>query len=135
MSVMPILDPVLGEIAGYGKASFVATLSYRKQQIQIVIPALQNDSASINTAALSSARRIARDLAPTVEQAMEFLATFRGFGDLAKVRAMFSFRGVVTTSKTGSFWLEFQCLEDRNPEAIWRVEFKDWTPTAQGRDD
>src|ERR1022692_3530781 len=89
----------------------------------------------IDPAALSSPRRIAQELASTVEQALGVVATFRGFGGLAKVGTMFSLQGVVTTSKAGSFWLEFQCSEDRNPEAIWRVEFEDWIPTAQGRDD
>ena len=135
MSVAPIIDPFLGEIADYGDASFAATLSHRTQPIQIVIHALESDGASIDPAALSSPRRIAQELASTVEQALGVVATFRGFGGLAKVGTMFSLQGVVTTSKAGSFWLEFQCSEDRNPEAIWRVEFEDWIPTAQGRDD
>jgi hypothetical protein len=131
----PIIDPVLGEITDYGDASFAGILSHSKRPIQIVIPSVESDGASIDPEALSSARRIAQDLASTVEQALAFLATFRGFGGLAKVRTIFSLQGVVTTSKAGRFWLEFQCSEDRDQEAIWRVEFENCIPTAQGRDD
>ena len=134
MSVPPIIDPILGEITDYGDASFVATIWYLRQAIQLVMPAVESDGASPDPAALSSARRIAEGLPSTVEQALSFLSTFRGFGGLAQVRTMFSLQGVVTTRKAGSFWLEFQCSQDRVPEAIWRVEFQDWIPSAHGRD-
>ena len=135
MSVAPIIDPILGEITDCGNASFSATASYRNQPVQIVLPAGGVENVSVDQAALSSARRIAQDLESTVEQALGFLATFRGFGGLARVREIFSLQGIVTTSKAGSFWLEFRCSEDRDQEAIWRVEFEGWNPTAQGRDD
>ena len=135
MSVTPIIDSILGEIADCGNASFSAAVPHQDQPIQIVLPAGEVEDACVDQAALSSARRIAQDLASTVEQALGFLATFRGFGGLARVRAIFSLQRIVTTSKAGRYWLEFRCSEDRHPEAIWRVEFESWIPTAQGRDD
>lgn len=131
----PIIDSILGEIADCGNAWFSATVSHRDQRVQIVLPAGKIEYICVDQAALSSARRVVQELASTVEQALGFLATFRGFGGLERVRAIFTLQCIVTTSKAGSFWLEFRCSEDRNPEAIWRVEFEGWLPTAQGRDD
>src|SRR3954466_2139792 len=110
MSVAPIVDAVLGELVHDGDSSFVGSLTHQQQRMQIVLSSGDSD-ASVDAGALSSARRIAHELPSIVERALEFLATFPGFGGLQKVRTMFSLRGIVTTCQEGSFWLEFECSE------------------------
>jgi hypothetical protein len=128
-----ITDPVLGKLAQDGDSRFIGFLEHQRQRIEIVLPG--TDDSSIDLEALLTARRIAQELPSVLDQALTFLATFHGFGGLGRVRAIFAFRGIVCTSKQGRFWFQLNCSEDRDPDAIWRVEFEDWTPHAQGRDD
>ena len=135
MGLAVITDPVLGKLVQDWDSRFTGFLAHEKQRIEIVVPRADTHDVLIDPEALSTARRIAQELPSVLDHALDFLATFQGFGGLEKVRAIFSFRGIVTTSKEGRFWLELHCSEDRNSDAVWRVEFEDWTPHAQGRDD
>jgi len=135
MGLAVITDPVLGKLVQDGDSRFTGFLVHQEHRIEIVVPRADIHDVSIEPEALSTARRIAEELPSVLDHALAFLATFHGFGGLERVRAIFSLRSIVTTSKEGRFWLELHCSEDRNPDAVWRVEFEDWTPHAQGRDD
>jgi hypothetical protein len=135
VTVAPILDPILGEIVYDNNSWFTAVIPHDGKKIEISLATPAADDTAVEPGALSSARRIAQDPASIIEQALVFLATSSGFGGFERVRAIFSLTGIVTTRQDGWFWLTFKCSEDRDPKAIWRVEFENWVPHGQGRDD
>jgi hypothetical protein len=131
MARQHVADDIVGDLKFDGEHWFVGSVLYGGSRLRVMVAAGESD---IDAASLTTTRKVSSDLPVMIERACDFLATFPGFRGIERVRAIFHLSEGVFDGEEGCFYLVFHCTEDRDPEARWRVHFRDWQPYTQGRD-
>jgi hypothetical protein len=124
----------LGLLTYNGDGDWTTSTLIRNESVTIYVC---GSESGINEECKKKAVHLFENLAKFVDQAFKVLAGYPGFGGVDRVRRIYTLKAVVVAwpEIQGGFWMEFSCSEDRNLDAIWRVEFQDWAPKSHSRDD
>jgi hypothetical protein len=117
----------------YGDGMWATSVPVAGGNVKLCVPGTES---GISEAFASRAVRVLKELEKLEHEACSFLAGYPGFGGIDRIRQVFTLTEVVLAwpHVLGGFWMEFSCLEDCEPGAIWRVEFANWIPLSHSRD-